>query len=348
MISDASKLPKNLEISEASKPVHIDILDGWRALSILLVLAAHWLPLGPAEWQLNASVGASGMALFFCLSGFLITQFLSRDPRVGVFLIKRIFRIIPLAWAAIGILVLVNGAPLSTMSANLLFFANLPPDKLMVGGEHLWSLCVEFQFYIFMALLALVGGRRAIFLIPAFTVAITLLRIYAGETISIVTWHRVDEIFIGGCVALAWNSKFTGTYFRNIPSLLAPVFLVGLIVVSLPQSGPLGYARPYFAGAAIFTSLYAFPRPLYRLWTGKAARYVAQISYALYVVHGMLTATALGGNEIDKIEKYLLRVPLALVTWLISHLSTFYYERAAIKLGRQLAGKLGKRQAGPI
>ena len=333
---------------KASEKGHIEILDGWRALSIVFVLAAHWLPLGPANWQVNTSIAASGMALFFCLSGFLITQFLYADQRVGVFLIRRIFRIVPLAWAAIGILVLANGVGLSTTAANFLFVANLPPEKLMIGGAHLWSLCVEFQFYIFMALLVLIGGQQAIFAVPAFTIAVTLFRIYAGETISIVTWHRVDEIFIGGCVALAWNNKTISAYFRNASAFLAPVFLVGLILVSLPQSGVLGYARPYFAGAAIFASLYAFPRPLYRLWTCKTARYVAQISYALYVVHGMLTATALGGEDVSKIEKYLLRIPLALLTWLISHCSTFYYEKAAIGLGRQLAEKLGSRQSRPI
>ena len=196
-----------LPLNRGTNTNHLPILDGWRALSILFVLAGHWLPLGPDNWQANASIAAAGMALFFCLSGFFITQFLYCGRRVGVFLIKRIFRIAPLAWAAITILVLANGASIYTGTTNFLFFANLPPSNLMTGGEHLWSLCVEFQFYIFMALLVLVGVQKTIFLVPALTITITLFRIYANETISIVTWHRVDEIFIGGCVALAWNSE---------------------------------------------------------------------------------------------------------------------------------------------
>ena len=331
-------------MSEVQKSVHIPVLDGWRALSIILVLAGHLLPIGPQSWQLNGSAAASGMALFFCLSGFLITQFLYTDPRVGVFLIKRFFRIVPLAWAAIAILVLVHDAPAWTAAANLLFLANLPPAKLMAGGEHLWSLCVEFQFYVFMAVLVLAGRRKAIFLVPIFTICITSLRIHSGEVISIVTWHRVDEILIGSCIALAWNSKPVGNIFRNISPLLAPLCLVALFLVSLPQSGSFGYARPYFAGAAIFTSLFAFPPALYRIWTSRSARYVAKISYALYVVHGMLTATALGGEEGSKLEKYLLRIPLVLLTWIISHLSTFYYEHAATRLGHRLVARMTERQ----
>lgn len=324
---------------QTHKATHIPILDGWRALSILLVLAGHWLPLGLASWQINASVAASGMALFFCLSGFLITQFLHVDPRVGVFLIKRIFRVVPLAWAAMTILVVANKVTFKTAIANFLFFANLPPSQLMPGGEHLWSLFVEMQFYIFMAIVALLGGRKGLFLIPVFTVCITLLRIQAGEIISIVTWHRADEIFIGGCVSLAWNNAKIERFARRLSPLASPLLLVCLIGISLPQAATFGYLRPYIAGATIFASLYAFPPPWYQVWTCKTARYIARISYAVYVVHGMLSATPLGGHGVSKIERYILRVPLALLTWAISHLSTFYYERAAIALGHRLINR---------
>ena len=329
-------------MSDLKKNAYIPILDGWRALSILLVLAGHWLPIGPQDWQMNASIAASGMAIFFCLSGFLIIQFLLADQRIGVFLIKRFFRIIPLAWLAMVSLIIFHGATTSTAIANFLFYANLPVPKLLEGGGHLWSLFVEMQFYVFMAILVFVGGRRAIFLVPAFAICITLLRIIDVTTISIVTWHRVDEIFAGGCVALAWNNKAISKYCHNMPTFLSPFLLILLVLVNLPQSGFFGYFRPYVAGLTIFVSLYAFPRFLYTLWTGKAARYIAQISYAVYVFHGMLTSTVLGGNQVSKIEKYLLRVPLALATWLLSHLSTFYYERAAIKFGARLVTKIGR------
>lgn len=319
---------------------YLPILDGWRALSILLVLAGHWLPLGPAEWQLNASVAASGMALFFCLSGFLITQFLSADPRVGVFLVKRLFRIIPLAWLAITILVFFNQPGSFIATANFLFFANLNPNALMVGGEHLWSLSVEMQFYCFMALLVLLAGKKALLLIPVLALLITSLRIYANQPISIVTWYRVDEIFIGGCVALAWGSQIVSSRTFKFHPYLAVALLVGLLIVSLPQLSPLGYLRPYVAGATVFVSLFAFPEGLYRLWTGRTAKYIAQISYAVYVFHGMLNATPLGGHDVSKMEKYLLRVPLALSTLALSHISTFYYEKKATALGNNLVKRI--------
>ena len=78
------------------------------------------------------------------------------------------------------------------------------------------------------------------------------------------------------------------------------------------------------------------------------ARYIAQISYALYVVHGMLNATVLGGNNASKLEKYLLRIPMILVTWLISHASTFYYEKIANAWGRILVNKITEAQKNRI
>lgn len=108
------------------------------------------------------------------------------------------------------------------------------------------------------------------------------------------------------------------------------MFLIILFLVSLPQAGALGDARTYAAGGAIFASLFAFPPLLSLLWTSSSARCVAKISYALYVTRGMLTATALGEGEVNEVEKYLLRIPLILLTWAVSHLSMFYYERAAI------------------
>ncbi len=59
---------------EHAHAARLGSLDGWRAISILGVLAAHMLPLGPSRWGLNALAGDAGMSLFFTLSGFLIAS----------------------------------------------------------------------------------------------------------------------------------------------------------------------------------------------------------------------------------------------------------------------------------
>jgi peptidoglycan/LPS O-acetylase OafA/YrhL len=44
-------------------------LDGWRGISILLVLARHLFPLGPKYLNMNECIAALGMAIFLpCLA----------------------------------------------------------------------------------------------------------------------------------------------------------------------------------------------------------------------------------------------------------------------------------------
>jgi peptidoglycan/LPS O-acetylase OafA/YrhL len=101
-------------------------LDGWRGISILLVLAGHLFPLGPKYLKMNECIASLGMAIFFTLSGFLITTTLLYRPSVAEFLIRRLCRIVPLAW--LFTLIAVTLAKVSFhYTAQILFFSNLPP-----------------------------------------------------------------------------------------------------------------------------------------------------------------------------------------------------------------------------
>jgi peptidoglycan/LPS O-acetylase OafA/YrhL len=318
----------------------IGMLDGWRAVSILAVMAGHWLPLGPKGWHLNAVTAGTGMALFFILSGFLITQLLLRDDRVVPFLIRRLFRILPLVWIAMLVLAFAFPGNRELLVANLAFYANLPPSQLMVGGNHLWSLCVEVQFYLGVAVIVGVAGRRGLYVLPALALAVTALRIYAGEPVSIVTWHRIDEILAGCILALIVSRAGPEAAVPRLPSWLPLVLGVALLAASHPLLPEWNYVRPYLAAATIGTSLYSSPEWMRRLWTGAAARYVAEVSYALYVVHGMLTATWLGGIDASTFERYARRPLLIAATFALAHLSTFYYEQRFTALGKRLARHL--------
>jgi peptidoglycan/LPS O-acetylase OafA/YrhL len=321
--------------ARVSVPTRIGELDGWRAISILCVIAGHWLPLGPHVWDLNTATAATGMALFFSLSGFLIARVLMTRERVPVFLIRRLFRIMPLAWAAMLILVMVNGVSSITALANFGFFANLPPDHLMPGGHHFWSLCVEVQFYLAVAVIVAVAGQRGLWLAPIGAIAVTIARIVTVQPISIVTWHRVDEILAGVTLALLiyWTDapRWIARLPRWTPLILAPLLLFS----GMGTSGPLAYARPYLAAMTIGVSIFAAPGWLRALLCSAPARYIASISFAVYVIHGMLGETWLGTGE--TLAKYAKRPLLAAATWLLAHLSTYQFENPMIDLGKKVS-----------
>jgi peptidoglycan/LPS O-acetylase OafA/YrhL len=323
---------------------HLAVLDGWRGISILLVLAGHLLPLGPKGLRLNETAGPIGMALFFCLSGFLITRFLLARPDIPEFLIRRLFRIIPIAWLGMLAALLMARAPGDSWLPHFLFYANLPPIRLTEPGAHLWSLCVEMQFYSGIALLVWIAGPRALYLLPVLCVAVTVNRAWHGAEVAIVTWFRVDEILAGGVLALTASSKLGARPVQLLGWLHPLPVLLLLVGSSHPDSGPLNYLRPYLAALLVGSTLVHAPPKLAALLSGSTLRYVAEISYALYVIHHLLIYTWLGSGE--RLEKYLKRPLLIAVTFALAHLSTFHLEKRCISLGKRLVARRGTAARG--
>lgn len=298
------------------------VLDGLRAISILLVLACHLLPLGPKALRLNETAGAMGMSLFFALSGFLITSGLIRNSDVREFLVRRLARILPLAYmysAVVFLLLTFN--PGSLLWTNT-FLVNYLPEYLNGWNAHFWSLCVEMQFYLVIAFVVLVGGRKAIWIVWPACLAITMVRFHAGAFIDIRTHLRVDEILSGACVATLYSSRAT---FRVFPG--AMVVAACLWAVSAwPPTEELQYFRPYTTALLLMASLHYGAATPKTLLASAPLRYIATISYALYVIH---PATAYGWmNEGGIVTKYLLKRPISFVlTFFLAHLSTFYWEK---------------------
>lgn len=313
----------------------LKMLDGWRAVSILSVMAAHMLPLGPARWAMNAPIAANGMAIFFTLSGFLIVSILLRDDDVTSFLVRRFARILPLAWAVLAISFLIKGQPAGVWLANFLFYANLPPFWLDNWSSHYWSLCVEMQFYVAIALTVAILGRRGLMLVPVAALIVTGARVVTGTDISIVTWFRVDEILAGGILALIIH----GSFGDRAPQWLARApFWLTLILFLLstrPELPWLNYVRPYLAATMVGITVMRPIRALSPLLESRTAGYVAQISYALYIVHHFTLFGWLGSGQ--GLEKYAKRPICFAITFAIAHWSTFHFEKHFIDWSHRIA-----------
>ena len=317
---------------------HLQVLDGWRAISILLVLAAHLLPIGPKVFALNFTAGVMGMSLFFILSGFLITSFLLKSTNMIDFFSRRFFRIIPLAWLYIVIVLVLVGADKDIYLSHLFFYANLPPVVTIKETSHFWSLCLEMQFYMMIAILVMVSGRRGLMLLPFFCLLVTCYRIASEVHVSVVTYYRLDEILAGCCLALLYRNRHQFSEHFSLRFLNAYFFLALLIISSHPASGPMNYLRPYFAALLIGSTLFNKHTFMVSFLQLKVFAYIAAVSYALYVIHGGLRHTWLG--EGDTFEKYLKRPLLFAVTFFLAHISTFYYEKKCICWGRRFAAWL--------
>jgi peptidoglycan/LPS O-acetylase OafA/YrhL len=141
------------------QPRHLPVLDGLRAVAILLVLWCH-VPVqtpGYPQWLLVAHTlvgpGGLGVDLFFVLSGFLITRILIAEREHGVpvrwFLLRRVLRIFPIYYLLL--LVMLFVAPSIELVWCAAYLSNLhsilePGFPRALG--HTWSLCIEEHFYL--------------------------------------------------------------------------------------------------------------------------------------------------------------------------------------------------------
>lgn len=151
-------------------------LDGLRALAVIAVILYHlnssWLP-----------GGFLGVAVFFTLSGYLITDILAnewiqkRSFDMKRFWLRRARRLLPAMLAVIAVILAASvamdpsrfSALRGDVPAALLYASNWwfiahqvsyfesfgPPSPL----GHLWSLAVEEQFYLIWPLLLLLGFK---------------------------------------------------------------------------------------------------------------------------------------------------------------------------------------------
>ncbi len=339
MTTDRRQTPGNSARDTTHIP-YVPALDGVRAASILLVMAAHMLPLGPQALEMNAMAAKMGMSLFFCLSGYLIVSMIHRNPDVITFLTRRMLRIVPSVVMYMVILVLLFGLGIPAVLSNLLFVTNYWTVGLSDGPlGHMWSLSVEMHFYLAIAALTLVFGLNSVWFVPVAALAITLLRVDAGAYVNIKTHLRADEILSGGCLALValYHGERLRRFFGTSRHTVVALIVLGLLWAfsCRDDGGALNYLRPYLAASLVGIVMHCRWRPLLAVLEGPVAAYIARISYALYIYHMLMIWGWM--NEGSTMERYLLKRPLSFaLTFAAAHVSTFYWESYWQALAKRL------------
>lgn len=138
-------------------------LDGWRGLSIALVLIGHFFPVP------GINFGVLGVEFFFVLSGRLMGEilFIERFP-LKKFFKRRFSRIYPallvfVIAAMIGLTGTFIAFKWKAALTALTFTYNYAGIFINRAGalDHIWSLCVEEHSYILLALISVLVTERA-------------------------------------------------------------------------------------------------------------------------------------------------------------------------------------------
>jgi peptidoglycan/LPS O-acetylase OafA/YrhL len=290
------------------------------------------LPLGPKFLRLNETTGAMGMSLFFALSGFLITLGLRHNADVQEFMVKRLSKIVPVAYAYTFLVFTFFDYSPKEMLWTATFLVNYFPDHLNSYNAHFWSLCVEVQFYFAIATVILCVGEKGLWIVWPACLAITAFRITEGAYIHIQTHLRGDEILAGACVATLYQASWFGR--ARLPTLLLIAAAFFWFACSSPYSGWCQYLRPYATASLLAVALCLGDSLLSASLASRPMRYIATISYALYVVHPL---TIHGWwNEGSTFDRYILKRPISfMMTFAAAHISTFYWERPWLQAGRR-------------
>lgn len=198
--------------------MRIKALDGWRGIAILLVVIDHIDTFSEHPHKFLAYLGQHGVALFFVLSGYLITsRLIAERERTGTidfrsFYVRRIFRLWPAAWLYLLAITLAYRNPAFDVLRCIGFIRNYADGS--VWTLHFWSLSIEEQFYLFWPVILLWKRARSVALILAVAIAGWRMVHYGhlDWVHSTQTQYRADALFVG-CIAAMTPIKPKLTWF---------------------------------------------------------------------------------------------------------------------------------------
>lgn len=286
------------------------VLDGLRAVSILLVFTAH--PASQEFWPLIH--GANGVTIFFVLSGFLITTLLLREEGknggvdLRAFYIRRAFRIYPVFFAALVfycLLILVLGVQPERKEAfieNIPYFILLFPEHAIFFNENLfsipfngsWSIGIEEKFYLIWPILGFVILRKsAPSRLPLLLglAGILFLTNFAGREWAPLAPYQ--HIVYGAIIAVALHKPQGYKVLSNAgrPGVLVAIATIAIIIQI--SSGAALPGQPLYGAYGIVISLVlaglvTTPTKFINWLSSRPMARLGALSYVIYLGHNFV------------------------------------------------------------
>jgi peptidoglycan/LPS O-acetylase OafA/YrhL len=347
---------------------YIPTLDGWRALSIGLVILHHsqvryTVPILGPLLQILANFGEVGVELFFAISGLLICSRLldeeSRSGRISVkgFYTRRFFRLLPaaifylLVVATLAVFHVIPLFPLDWFGA-LLFFRNYAmlfeylhhsPLALHWYTGHFWSLSMEEHFYLVLpGVLVIFRGLR-LWVLAGLAGAVAIWRSvlahipHRNYQFSFRTDTHVDALLIPAMIALALYPLMRNQAARRyIPAWSFPLWIaieIGLLTTRVPF---------FFTLQALVIPLLILSTVLHpntmqgRILETRLLRWIGWISYSLYLWQQLFFGVNFVGSP--RGLAVLRKSPINLVALLVCATFSYYViEKPFVRLGHKLA-----------
>jgi peptidoglycan/LPS O-acetylase OafA/YrhL len=324
---------------------------------LLLAPGPFWSPLLTPLLVNGINLGRFGVALFFCISGFVIPFSLNREPeQPAKFIVRRLFRLYPAYWTSLAIAAAFTHPSARALVANITMAQRFvgEPDILRVY----WTLAVELMFYASCVALFFAGKLDN----PAFIriLLVGLLCTSACGAVLKLAGHRSpypgDLIHLG---LMFYGQLFRLTIIEKRLSqiTIAAITLLLLITCYLytiafhgPQTEPsrLLNAANLFNAYICALATFAVGTSVWKL-RSKLTAYLGTTSYSAYLFHPLSLAFAISvapptGAMAQGIT---LLVGFIVTTVLASICGYHLIERPMIELGRRVERSIAARQPQP-
>jgi len=367
--SSVRKLISN-KTGSGSIPEYLDknyfpSLDGLRGIAILIVLFSHF-GLNHYLKFIHCRIDSRfGVDIFFVLSGFLIaTGLLKQKLKKGkIFLSdfykRRALRTIPLVYLFLVLLVIVSliYKPMSSKTDfvySFFFLKNLPiPNERFTA--HLWTIAVEWQFYlVFPLLLYWLDIKRAFILILGLVVLLPILSIiytYGNiqgifhpfdlfmKLINYSFWKGPTILLIGSAAAiLGFHGLINLRGLKNLYFLSFFLFVTALLfnVKDLPLYHP--YISQYLS--AILTALIILlnlqsDNFLSKILTSRILVKIGVLSFSLYIWQQLFIGNRFwtpGLQHLNHLPFKIVMMIKFLLVFPLAYFSYRFYEKPFLKL----------------
>lgn len=281
------------------KNSRLPALDWLRAVAVTAVVVGH------ARTEL-APGGAVGVSVFFVLSGYLICSILMREGMLTAsnilkFILRRIGRIYPMYVAHIAalsvFLILFHGDKwrvLEPWLLDLLTFKAFVTDWVGYGVGVLWTLTVEFWFYLSFPFVLLAikhfpaktdGARQ---LLLGFAMIGAGSFVASALPFTAVTPGYYDHFLLGAAAAVIADSRALARFAK--PGTMAIGFLIILVMTLIPYPGDRNlywHLQSLTAGFGAFLVILA-SRARPQLYQLEPIAFIGRISFSMYLVHALL------------------------------------------------------------
>ena len=291
-LSAQARVQSNSTIVKGDAPAvttkqYIPALDGLRAVAALAVFVVHFQQFSGIGWQFGVFDferwminGNTGVALFFVLSGFLLSvpfwSSIRRNtfPNIKHYFVNRAVRIIPIYYLCLFGLLAIKIIKTGDLNVNdaishIFFVHNFKDYQVMSLNPPFWTLAVEFQFYLLLPLIFLLFAKvtKAIGINTAQWLCLLMIpAIYFGYRLMMQglevreDWPIIFPLIwpFGVSIASVKGPALIYSLFAHLPHFLIGVFAASLYRYEyINNRSTKGFAEFAFwsAGILIFVIL---------------------------------------------------------------------------------------------